>query len=147
MEQTRKHLKISSFVVLLFAALSLLQIVTELLFGELNSTQIPVGAPENTLLITKIILLVVSLLFLLPEVYVGLKGLRIAKRPNSSKGHIIWAGIILVFSVLELIDPVIAILKHGGGAENISALFSVFLDVAIYYDYIKYAKAVAKLAD
>ena len=147
MEQARKHLKISSFVVLLFAGLTLLQIITELVFGELNSAQIPAGAPENTLLITKIIVLVVSLLLLLPSVYVGLKGLRIAKEPNSSKGHIIWAGIIFVFSILELIDPVVGILKYGSWGENAGALFSIALDMVIYYDYIKYARAVAKLAD
>ena len=147
MEETRKHLKTSSFVVLLFAGLSLLRIITELLFGELNSAQLPEGAPENTLLITKLILLAVSLLLLLPKVYVGVKGLRIAKKPDSSKGHIIWAGIILAFSAFELIDPAVAIVKHGNVAENVSALFGVLLEVTIYYEYIKYARAAAKLTD
>jgi len=147
MEEARKHLRITSFIVLLFAGLTLFRTVVALLFGELNSVQLPEGAPENTLLITKIILLVVSVLLLLPELYVGLKGLRIAKKPNASKGHIIWAGIILVFLVLGLIDPVVAILKYGIETENIISLFSIFLEVTIYYDYIKYARVVAKQAE
>ena len=147
MEQTRKNLKTSSWVVLIFAALSLLQIIGELLWGELNSAQIPAGAPENTLQITKIFLLVITVLLLLPKVYVGVKGLRVAKKPNTSKGHIIWAGIILVFAVLDLIDPVVAIVKSGNVREHISALASILLEVAIYGEYIKYARDVAKLAD
>ena len=144
MKQTLKHFKTASLVVLLFAGFSLLQIVSELLFGELNSAPLPAGAPENTLMIAKIILLVVSLLLLLPKFYVGIKGLRIAKNPNASKRHIIWATIILVFSIVELIEPAVATVKQGGGYENISALCSVLVEVAIYYDYIKYARAVAK---
>ena len=146
MEQTLKHFKTSSFIVLLFAGLSLLQVVSELLFGELNSAQLPAGAPANTLMIAKIVLLAVSLLLLLPKFYVGVKGLRIAKTPSSSKRHIIWAMIIFVFSALELIDPAVAAIKQGGGYENFSALCSVFLELSIYYDYIKYARAVAKQA-
>ena len=98
MEQTQKSLKLSSIFVLLFAGLSMVEIVAELLFGEINSVVIPEGAPENILMITKIILLAVSLLFLLPQLYIGIKGLKIAKCPDSSKGHIIWAAILLTFS-------------------------------------------------
>lgn len=147
MEQTRKNLKTSSWVVLIFAALSLLQIIGELLWGELNSARIPAGAPENTLQITKIFILVIAVLLLLPKVYVGVKGLRVAKKPNASKGHIIWAGIILVFAVLDLIDPVAAAIKSGSVREHISAMLSILLEVAIYGEYIKYARDVAKLAD
>lgn len=146
-EQARKKLKIWSLVVLLFAALTLLQIVAELMFGELNSIPIPAGAPENTLLITKVVLLVVSLVLLLPQVYVGLKGLKIAKTPKSSKGHIIWAYIMFALSALWLIDPVVGIVNRREVSGNISMLFSILLDLVIYYDYIKAAKEVAKLAE
>ena len=147
MEQAKKHLKVSSLIVLLFAALTLLQIVTELFFGDLKSAVIPDGAPENILMITQIVIMVVSLLLLLPSIYVGVKGLRIAKNPSSGKAHIVWACIILAVSVSGLIDPVVAIIKQGGGFENFSSLFSIILDVVIYYDYIKYAREIAKLAD
>lgn len=143
MEQERKQLKTSSWIVLLFAGLTLVQIIAELLFGEMNS----MGAPDNILLITKMVLLGFSVLFLLPKAYVGFKGLRIAKKPNASKGHIIWAGIIFVLSVLSLLDPAIAILKREGVAGNASAFFSILVEVVIYYDYIKHARAIAKLSE
>ena len=142
--ETRKHLKISSIVILIFAGSSLLQILSEILFGELNNAAIPEGAPGNVLLITKIFMLCVSVLLLLPSIYVGVKGLKMAKKPDGSKGHIVWATIIFVIAVLSLIDPVLGFINNEGTTETIGALFSVLLEIVIYLDYIKYAKAVAK---
>ena len=136
----------NAFFVLLFAAMSLLHILAALAFGPLNQAEIPAGAPENTLAITKIVLLVISLLMLVPNVYVGVKGLRVAKNPNTSKGHIIWACILFVLSALALVDPVVACLKDGAWGENVGALFNIGLDLIIYYEFIVHAKAVAKLA-
>ena len=142
--ETRKHLKISSIVILIFAGSSLIQILSEILFGELNNAAIPEGAPGNVLLITPIFMLCISALLLLPSIYVGVKGLKMAKKPDGSKGHIVWATIIFVIAVLSLIDPVLGFMSNEGTIETISAFFGVLLEIVIYYDYIKYAKAVAK---
>ena len=142
MEQSRKHLKTWSIVVLIFTGLSLLDLVTELLFGDLNSVTIPEGSPENILLITKIILLAVSLLFLLPQLYIGIKGLKMAKNPDTSRGHIVWGTILLVISVIGLIPPVIAIIKQENIFENISQFAGILIEALVFYDYVKYAKAV-----
>ena len=103
MEQAKKNLKTFSIFVLLYAGASLIKILTELLLGDLNSAEIPVGSPDNILMITKMVLLGISLILLLPRVYVGCKGLKIAKKPDASKGHIIWAMIIVACLALELI--------------------------------------------
>ena len=87
--------------------------------------------------------LVLTLVLLLPQVYVGLRGLRIAKNPVPAKGHIIWATILLVLTALGLIEPAAAMVK-GAFSENFSTVARILLEVAIYYDYIKSAKAVAK---
>ena len=147
MEQAKKQLKTSSYFVLLFAGLSLLNIIAALVFGDLNSAEIPEGSPENILLITKMILLGISLVILLPKFYVGMKGLKIVKNPNSSKKHITWAMIILVFEAIGFIDPITALLNQGALMDNLVTLADVLLEVIIIYEYIKYAKAVAKLAE
>ena len=147
MEQAKKHLKISSMLVLLFVGISLLQLVTELMFGDINSATIPEGSPDNILLITKTFVMVIALLLMLPKVYVGVKGLKMAKAPNASKGHIIVAAIILAFSIFSLIDPAMAILKQDGTSGNVSSLFNILLEVTIYYEYIKNARLVAKMAE
>ena len=144
MENTRKHLKFSSLAILAMAGLTFINIVSELLLGELNGAEIPAGSPDKTLLITKIILMVVSFLFLLPQVYVGIKGLKIAKNPDSSKGHIVWGTILLVIAVIGLLSPIVAIVKQEAVFENASELLSVAVEVAFFYDYVKYARAVAK---
>ena len=117
------------------------------MLGDLNSAAVPEGSPENIVLITKMILLGVSLVILLPKFYVGIKGLKIAKNPDSSKKHITWAKIILVFEALGLINPIIAILNQGSIADQFMAITDVGLEVIIIYEYIKYAKALAKQAE
>lgn len=144
MEQARKHLKFASIAILALAGLTLINVVSEILFGELNSAEIPAGSPDNILLITKIILTVVSLICLFPQVYIGIKGLKVAKRPDSSKGHIVWGIILLVIAIIGLISPAIAIIKQDAVFENASELLSIAIEVAFLYDYVKYARAVAK---
>ena len=144
MEQSRKNLKISSIVVLVFAGLSLLNLVFELLFGEINRAEIPAGSPNNILLITKIILAVVTIVLLLPQVYIGIKGLKVAKNPDASKGHIIWGTILFVLSIVGMVSPVINIVTQNNIGENVSTLLSILVETLVYFEYIKYAKAVAK---
>ena len=147
MEKTRKNLKISSIIVLALAGLSLINIIFELFFGEfnkeLNNATIPEGAPDNIILISKIFILVVSFLILLPHLYIGIKGLKIAKTPNDSKGHIVWGIILLVFTAIGLIAPLRALIKGNGSIfGNISELCSIVVDVCVLFEYVKYARAV-----
>lgn len=144
MNNTRKHLKFSSLAILALAGFSLVNIVSELLFGELNSAEIPAGSPDNVLLITKIILMTLSFLCLLPQVYIGIKGLKVAKNPDSSKGHIVLGTILLVFAIIGLVSPLVAVIKQDSVFENASALLSILIEAAFLYDYVKYARAVAE---
>ena len=144
MENSKKNLKIMSFVIIALAALTFINITLELYFGELNNAAIPEGAPENILSITKAILLSVSLFLLLPQVYLGEKGLRVAKNPDSSKGHIVWAAILMVFAAIGLIDPIVALINQGEKFENFSALLSILTEAAVYFEYLKYAREVRK---
>lgn len=149
MEQTRKNLKTSSIVVLVLAGLSLLNIIFELFFGQLNgelkNAAIPEGAPDNIVLITQIFVLVVSVLILIPQVYIGIKGLMIAKKPKASIAHIVWAIILIVFTASGLISPFLSLIQGNGEAfADISALCSIAVDVFVLFEYVKYAIAVKK---
>ena len=142
--EKRKHLKWSSVAILAFEGFTLLELVSEIFFGELNNAEIPEGSPANVLLITKIFLLCVSVLFTLPGIYVGFKGLKIAKNPDNSKGHIVWAKILFVLAVLSLAAPVLGFINKADSVETLGGLFSILLEIVIYFDYIKHATAVAK---
>lgn len=149
MEQTRKTFKTISIVVLILAGLSLISILFELFFGELsaelNNATIPEGAPENVVLIAQIFVLVIALLLLLPQVYIGIKGLKIAKRPDFSSAHIVWGIILTVFTATELISPFLALIQGNGDKfGNVADLCSIMVDVGILYEYVKLARAIRR---
>ena len=149
MEQNRSSLKISSMIVLAFAVLSMINLLFELFFGELNrelnNATIAEGAPDNIVLITRIVLVVLSLLMLLPQIYIGIKGLKMAKKPDSSCGHIVWGVILLVFTAVGLLTPIFALVQGNGSAfGNIAEICSIAVDVFILFEYVKYARAVRK---
>jgi hypothetical protein len=144
MEQTRKKLNWSSIAVLVLAGFSMLQVVYELFFGELSKAIIPDGAPGSILLITRIVLFTFALLLTLPGIYIGIKGLRMAKKPNSSKGHIVWGMILLVLTFLSLISPVVDIINHGFKYDYISEFLRIAVEATVFFAYIKYAIALRK---
>ena len=144
MEQTRKNLKLSSIVVLVLAGVSMLQVICELLFGELSNATIPEGAPDNSLIITRIFLFLFALLLTLPSIYIGIKGLRMAKKPNASKGHIVWGIILLLLTFLSLLSPVVDIINNGFKYDYISGFFSIAVEITVFFEYIKYAIALRK---
>ena len=149
MEQARKKLKTSSIIVLALAGLSLLNLIFGIFFGdlntELNNATIPDGSPDNVILIAKIFVLVVSILMLLPQLYIGLKGLKMAKKPDASRGHIVWGIILVVFTAMGLLSPLAAFLQGGADAfANVAEFMSIAVDVFVLYELVKYARAVRK---
>ena len=148
MKNTR-NLKNYSVIALGLAFLSLINIIFELFFGELNkeliNASIPEGSPENIVLITKVFILVVSLFIILPQIYIGFKGIKIAKNPNRSIGHIVWGVIVLIFTSGALITPFLSLIKGEGNAlANASELLSIGVDVFVLAEFVKYAIAVRK---
>jgi uncharacterized membrane-anchored protein len=85
----------------------------------------------------------VSFLLLLPQIYIGLKGIKVANNPDYSRGHIIWGTILLVLTAIGLISPLLALFRGNGMAfANIANICSELVDVFILYEYVKFAKAV-----
>lgn len=141
MEKSRKHLKTNSIVILILTFATILNLLSALI--ELNRVAIPIDAPENTLIITKIIIIIVSTVILLPQIYIGIKGLKVAYKPDDSKSHIVVATILLVLTVLGTISPVVAVIKQQDVWENVRTLLYSLVEISVFYDFIKSAKAVA----
>ena len=148
MANARKNLKTSSIIVLLLAGLSLLNILFELFFGALDESlknvSLPEGSPENILMIAKAVILVVSILLLLPHLYIGFKGLKMAKKPDKSHAHVVWGVILLVITAIGLITPLTALVKGSDVLGNASEFFSIAVDVVVLFEYVKYARAVRR---
>ena len=144
MSKSRINLKIISIVVLILAALSLVNIASGLIFGALDEAEIPADAPDNILLITKIFVAVISLIMLAPHVYVGIKGIKVANKPNSSKAHIFWAIILIAFAAYSLISPIASVIILEDVLSNIFSIISIAFEIVVFILYTKYAIAVAK---
>ena len=145
MENARKNLKVSAILVLIFAGLSLIRMIVDMIFLDTSSITVPEGAPENVVQIAQIFISVVALLLLLPHLYIGIKGIKIAKKPDSSKAHIVWGILLTVLTAIGLVYPVLALVQGNGEAfENVSELCSIFVDVVVLAEYVKYAIAVRK---
>lgn len=143
MEKLTKNLKIASIVVLVFTASTFIDLLTQVIFDTFKNVTIPAGAPENVVLIAQIVLITVSFILLLPAIYIGIRGLQIAKNPTPAKGHIVWGAIILAFAVIDLIGVIISIATVGSALAFIGNLCGALLDVVIYFEYVKHAKDVA----
>ena len=144
MEQKRKNLKVVSAIVLAFTGLTFLRTAVGYLFTDQGIAILPDGSSVILQLIVRLIMVAVTLVFVLPQIYVGVKGLRIAKNPAPAKAHVVWAWILLVIAILGLIEPVTAVLQPGGLAGNVVALIIGLLSIVIYFAYIRCARAVAK---
>jgi hypothetical protein len=144
MSESKKHLKISSWLVLLLTLETIVNLICELAFGEINNAQIPEGSPENILLITKIFIIVVATLILIPQIYIGIKGLCVVKKPTKSKLHIYLAIVLFAISIASLMDPILAIVNATDTGNAIGRLLMIIFEAIVYFDYIKYARAVAK---
>ena len=142
--ENKKHLKWSSIAILALTGFTLLQLVFEMIFGELNNAELPEGSPANILLITKIFVLCVSALLMIPSIYVGIKGLKVAKNPDASRAHIIWAVILFALSVVSLVEPLLGVIGQENTRENVDSLLSILVSVSVYFDFIKEARAVRK---
>ncbi|MBR5272255.1 MAG: hypothetical protein IKU25_02530 [Clostridia bacterium] len=138
MEQSRKNLKIMSIALLVLAGLSFVRILLELFLHDYNVD----SADRPYLLAGLIIIAAISFLILLPQVYCGIKGFNVSKNPDSSKGHIVWAIILLVISAIAVVAYLVEAIKTGEYRANFSVIIDNILDVCIYASFIQYAKQV-----
>lgn len=141
MNNLSKRLKTEAFIVLILAAATLVTVVLELIFGDINSATVPEGSPANILMITKILLLSFTLVLLAPQIYVGVRGIMVANHPSRANAHIIVAMVVLVCVALSLVSTVFDVILNGGFGDSISTLLTSLLQLVVYLDYIRCAKA------
>ena len=144
MENSKRNLKISAIVVLIFTAFEVIQAILEIIFGEFSFADLSAGSYEYTMLIAKIVVFAVTFLSVIPRVYVGVKGLKVAKSPDGSKGHIIWAGILLAITVILLAYPIMGMINKDDESNNVGSLFALIVDITVYIEFIVYAQTVAR---
>jgi hypothetical protein len=142
MEKSRKYLKFMSEIILICLTFSFIRTILEVLLIKVNIDNVP----NQFMLIAKIMLCVIYALLYAPQIYIGVKGIKVANTPDSSKAHIVWAVIFLVFAVFGIISSVSGLIKAEDVTNNIFALVDAAIDLALYVFYVKFAKQVLAAA-
>ena len=144
MEKTRKHLKEISIVILILAAFSLIRSVVDVIFTDFSQASRLEGATPGLILATQIFLIVFAFVLMIPEIYVGAKGIKIANALSSSKAPIVWAVILAIFSGFAVISSVSSLIQQGDLVGDLLELADKVVDVLLYITYINYAKKLIK---
>ena len=138
MEKSRKYLKFMSEIVLICLAFSFIRSILEVLLTNISMNNIP----DSYIITAKIVLCIIFTVFYVPQVYIGVKGIKVANNPDSSKAHIIWAVIFLALALFGAISYVGDMISTGEVVENIFGLVNSVIDITLYFFYVRYAKQV-----
>jgi hypothetical protein len=138
MEKSRRSLKFMSEIILICLTFSFLRSILEVFLTKVDNDSVP----TQFLIIAKIMLCVIYAVLYLPQVYIGVKGIKVAKNPDSSKAHIVWAVIFIVFAVFAAISAVSGLIKAEDVTGNIFGLIDAVIDLGLYFFYVKFAKQV-----
>lgn len=141
MEQTKKNLRIISLCLVIFSIVSLALAAMDLITFWMDRDNYS-GTSDGVVLASIGIVGVMSLLMVAVQIYIGLKGMKVAKEPDSSKGHITWATVLLVLSIIALVSPVMEMIQTKAIVANVVTIIDCLVDVLLYYYFIKWAKEV-----
>ena len=140
-EQTKKNLRIISLCLVIFSIVSLALAAMDLITFWMDRDNYS-GTSDGVVLASIGIVGVMSLLMVAVQIYIGLKGMKVAKEPDSSKGHITWATVFLVLSIIALVSPVMEMIQTKAIVANVVTIIDCLVDVLLYYYFIKWAKEV-----
>ena len=157
MEENKKNLKITSYVIIILAIFNIVLMGINFATGELREnakklteeyvSQTEGASAELSGVEDKVVdmavygtigVVAIGVLF---DVYLGIAGLRQAKGTSKGKVNIILATIVFVLALIGLIPMIISLTKNQ---TSISSLFSSVLGLIIMLYYIRYAKKVVE---
>ena len=145
MEKNKKNLKILSILILVLLLVSVISSIV-----TLCANGIPEPKPEDlsetiTYEIAKgisVVTVILGFVALLPHLYVGIKGMRIADgKAKKSKAPLVWAVIIAIFAVFSTISS-IKTLSEGFDAYKLLTAIDHALDVLVFGFYFYYVRKV-----
>lgn len=142
MDKDRKELKSFSILILVLVALTLIRAIVSACVNGFQVNEVPAGTTKELVQTAAIIAFVVSLLLLIPQIYVGVKGIKIANGAASGKAHLVWALILAVLAAIATISAISNLTK----AFNFDAVLSALdpaIDVLAFACYYVYARRVA----
>ena len=140
MEKAKRYLKDVSVVILILAAFSLVRGILDIILTDFSGAELPEGTTAGLILATRIVLIVIGFVILLPQIYVGVKGIQASKTSKISKAPVVWAIILAAFAVLGIASSVSELLKPGDLVGDLLSLADITVDALLFVMYVKYAK-------
>lgn len=147
MENNKKNLKILSIAILALVAIGVIfSIVTVCIkgFPTVNAKDLPEGISEDIGKVLAIVAWAVSLVLYLPQLFLGLRGLKVANGTSTGKkGHIVWGVILAICAIISVISANATIVKTFN-VDNLLNVISYVLRAVIYVWYVICAVKIAK---
>ena len=157
MEESKKNLKVTSYVIIVLAIVNVILLGIGFATGELREnakklteesiSQTEGASAELGGMEERVVDMAVygtigaTAIGVLFDVYLGIAGLRQANGTSKGKANIILATIVLVIALIGLIPMIISLTKDQ---TSISSLFSSLAGLIIMFYYIRYAKKVVE---
>ena len=143
MTKERKTLKEFSILILVLAAISLVRLVLDACMVGFDAASLEIeGASETLIKVSLIITFVLALLLLIPDVYVGIMGIKEANNPTGAKAYIVIALIITILYAIASVSSIVDICK-GFNFSKLAELSNEVLNAAIFFLFYIQAKKVS----
>jgi len=144
MEKNRKELKAFSILILVVVALELIRAIVGLCVNGIPKvTEIPEGMTEDMVQISSIIAFALSLAIFIPQIYVAIKGIKVANGEASGKAHMIWAVILAILAGVSVVSGISGLFKEFN-FDAVMDLLGPAIDFLMFALYYVYARKIAK---
>jgi hypothetical protein len=100
--------------------------------GGFEVTEVPAGMTPEVAKIVMIFSFAVMIVAMIPRLYVGVKGLKVANEPSAAKAHIVWAVLFLITGAWSMFNDISAIIEAKDLVIDILTLVSSAIDVFAY---------------
>ena len=147
MDKNRKRLQIASLIILVITLFILVRNIVDVSIHGFAATTIPedlkdIGITLEALTVVNIIIFVISLLILIPDAYVGIKGLQIVKTKTEKKSHITLAKLFVVLYGITVISTCMSFASTTNLPLTIVSLIIELITTLAFLFYAIYAKKV-----
>ena len=119
-----------------------MNIVNACVNGLPKAENIPTGMTKEMAEAVIVVTFILTFVVFIPQIYVGIKGIKIANGAESGKAHMIWAIILAIFACISVITAISNISK-GVDADRVFDIIYPAVDLFIFVCYFIYARKVA----
>ena len=139
----KKDLKVVSIVILALLGLTLIRTIVNACVNGIPQIQATQGLTKDILQIASIIAFVLAFVFLLPQLYLGVKGIKIADGCEFGKAPFVWVIILVILAVIATISA-LSNMFQAFNFDTILVAVDCALDVALYVYYYLCIRSIAK---